>query len=173
MAERGVVWSLLRRLFLWHTCGVVLGAVGFGLGFYTSVLLGPTMGSELIAAALYMAVMGLIVFTVLTPVAVGLLGIWTYAAWRLPRLEPTTLVLQTLVLSVVALLLMVPLAIGTMLLLGMRGADDGRSALAIVVAALLRDWPVVFTFLPAALGWFVAPRLLVPSLRGRFVISDG
>ena len=28
-------------------------------------------------------------------------------------------------------------------------------------------------FLPAALGWFVAPWLLVPSLRGRFGVEEG
>ncbi|MEI2719697.1 MAG: hypothetical protein V9E87_06090 [Gemmatimonadales bacterium] len=166
-----MIWRLLRRSLLWHVVGILLGGVGLALGYFTAALLGGTTGTELIAAFTYMGVYGLIAFTAFTPVAVVPLAAWSYGTARLPSLEPQSRFRRLLVLSAVAALLTLPVTVGTILVLGM---DSGRvpgSPLMRVTGMVVREWRMLFTFFPASFGWFVGPRMLVPSLRGRFEVD--
>ncbi|MBK7593836.1 MAG: hypothetical protein IPP98_05485 [Gemmatimonadetes bacterium] len=168
-----MIWRLLRRVLLWHAVGIFLGGLGLALGYFTAALLGGTTGSELIAAFTYMGVYALIAFTAFTPVAVVLLAAWSYGTARLPSLEPPALFRRLLVLSAVAALLTLPVAVGTILVLGMDSGRDPGSPLMRVTGMVVREWRMLFTFFPAAFGWFVVPRMLVPSLRGRFGVEEG
>lgn len=168
-----MIWRLLWRAILWHGLGILLGGFGLGVGYYIALALDGPDRTGAMLGALYMGIFGLIAFTAFTPVAVVLLAVWSYGAARLPSLESPSLFRRLLVLSGVAVLLTAPVTIGTMLVTGMDNTRDGQTGMAAVRSVLIQDWRVLLIFLPASLGWFVAPRILAPSLWGRFAIEKG
>ena len=163
--------GFFNAVLTWHTVGAILGAVGLGLGTFAVSLFAPWNPSELVAGTVSMALAGLIVAIVLTPVAFVVLAGWIGVVRFAPILERGSRGYRIAKLSVVALVITVPGALVFVTILGMRAAGETRPAIMVAWSALWKDWPYLLMYVPAAWGWFVLPRLVVPALRAPILSS--
>ncbi len=161
-----------RRVLLWHAWGCVGGAVGLGLGFLVASLSERAPASEAIAGPLSMVVAGFIALIVLTPVAIVPLGLWAVIARYVAVLERGSLLRRFAIMAVASCFLVLPVTVGITSLLGMRPTGETRPAVVLAFEMIRRDWPYLLIFLPATIGWFAGPRIVVLSLRDPIVPSQ-
>jgi hypothetical protein len=172
MTRRGILSAFVRRILVWHAVGIGLGTLGFGLSSFVLALSGSAPAEEsfwdAFFSAAYTAPIALIGLIRLTPIAVALLALWTLSAWRLPALESGSRWGGKALLIVTGCLLWVPIEIGLMTATGAQFRGTSQSGLGLVGPIFRQEGGATLVFLMTALGWFVGPRLLAPSLWHRF-----
>jgi hypothetical protein len=162
--QRSPTMEFIKAVLTWHGVGACFGAAGLGVAAFTGTI-GRTNMGEVLAGTMSMTVAGLFAALVFTPLAFLVLVGWAALVRRVPWLERGRLAYRVAKLSVMALLLTVPIALAMWMLLGMRATGESRPAIVVVLSTLSGDWLAVLMYLPAALGWFVLPRVVVASLR--------
>jgi hypothetical protein len=171
MTRSGNLSALVRRILVWHALGIGLGTLGFGLSYFVISLSSAPAEEPFFDAffsAAYTAPIALIGLIRLTPVALALLALWTLSAWRFPVLESGPGLRGKALVLVTGCVLLVPMEIGLLSATGAHFQGTPHSGLELVGPILRQDGGATFIFLVTALGWFVGPRLLAPSLWPRF-----
>ncbi len=170
--------QLVRRrrfipaILLWHATGACLAAMCFGLATIAWTL-GQSDLNEMVAGMLFMGVGALFTMVMYTPVALLILAGWAALAALIPALERGAAWRRAATLSVVAAALTAPFLIAMWLLLGMQLNGETRRPIEVILSTMSGHWQNSLMYFPAMLGWFVLPRLIVPSLRAPLLRPRG